>query len=423
MDRSPQTLENGSGLARASGRAPVERVTCSRGEQTMPVLEATRPPGGDRPGLDALDFDRLAPSVRQQIRNLCTLDNRHGPLAILFEYALVALCVTACVAGSYWLYPLAVVVIGSTHRFLAHFLHEAAHKTLTRNSRLNLVAGTVFSGYLIFQSFGAYRASHVGSHHRHLGDAESDPDYRFHLECGLYDPATPTRRLVLKEVLASVLGLRIPAYLSYVVRDRLLHDPSGSRVSMPVSPRTERLVFAAQWLLIIGTCAWFGVLAELALFWFVPLLTTNLAIGWLAELAEHYPLPESESSRILLTRNRHGRLVERFLLSRHNDRYHLVHHLNTGVPFWNLGRAHRVLLADGAYARWDDLWAGVLTRPRSRRGRETVVSYATKYRAWRQSGGDPTAGDLTFAQLVMFARDLDTTVAVPPRAIPDKEQS
>jgi fatty acid desaturase len=375
-------------------------------------VEVLESPEENPPGLDALDFDRLSPAVRHKIRDLCKLDNYHGPLAILFEYALVALCVTACVAGSYWLYPLAVVVIGSTHRFLAHFLHEAAHKTLIRNSRLNLVAGTVFSGYLIFQFFGAYRSSHVGSHHRHLGDAENDPDYQFHLECGLYDPATSTRRFILTEVLASIVGLRIRAYLSYVLRDRLFYDTSRNRVSIPISPRTERLVFGVQWALIIGVCAWFGVLGELALFWFVPLLTTNLAIGWLAELSEHYPLPESESTRILLTRNRHGRLVERFLLSRHNDRYHLVHHLNTGIPFWNLGRAHRVLLTDAAYARWDDLWAGVLTTPKSRRGRETVVSYATKYRAWRQAGGDPAGDDLTFAQLVMFAREQDAVSAL-----------
>ena len=57
------------------------------------------------------------------------------------------------------------------------------------------------------------------------------------------------------------------------------------------------------------------------------------------------------------------------------------------------------------------LLATSLTTPRSRVGRETVVSYATRYREWRREGGDPTAGELTFAQLVMYGRQRETEAA------------
>jgi fatty acid desaturase len=372
----------------------------------------------EHPSVGRLDFDRLAPDIRRGLKNLCHLDNYHGPLAILFEYAVIALCVASCVLGSYWAYPVALIVIGSTQRFLAHFLHESSHKSLATYPLLNLLCGTVLSGYLIGQLYGPYRSSHVGRHHRSLGDAEEDPDYKFHIACGLYDPQKSDRGFFVKEVVLSLLGLRTLDYLGYLVRERVWCTQADLTVSVPVRLRTEQCVFVAEWALLIGLFTWFGALPQLVLFWFVPLVTSNVAIGWLSELAEHYPLPESENRRVLLTRNRHGRLLERFLLSRHNDRFHLVHHLNAGIPFWNLGRAHRVLLGDPGYASWDGLWAGVLTRPRSRSGKETVISYAAKYRMWRREGGDPAAEGHTFAQLMMLAAEQDRTVTVVP-AVPD----
>ncbi|MEU9707786.1 MULTISPECIES: fatty acid desaturase family protein [unclassified Streptomyces] len=352
---------------------------------------------------EQLNFDRLAPDIRKELRHLRTLDNHHAPLAILFEYALIAACVVLCTQVSYAFYPLALLVIGSVQRFLAHFLHESSHKVFARNRTLNLVGGTLLSGYLVGHLYGPYRSSHVGNHHRNLGDAVNDPDYSFHIECGLYDAERSDRHFFLKEVVASALGLRTFTYLGYIARERVFCDSSQITVSVPVPLRTEQKAFVAQWAVILGVCAWFGVLPELLLFWFVPLFTTNVAIGWLAELSEHYPMPESENKQILLTRNRHGVFLERFFLSRHNDRYHLVHHMNAGIPFWNLGRAHQVLLGDPGYAAWDGLWAGAFTRPRDRRDKETVISYAATYRTWRQRGGDPAAAGPSFAQLMVAA--------------------
>ncbi|MFF8940351.1 fatty acid desaturase [Streptomyces paradoxus] len=353
--------------------------------------------------IEQLNFDRLDPGVRKELRKLCRLDNHHGLLAVLFEFALIAACVALCAGVSYWFYPVALVVLGSVQRFLAHFLHESSHKTLARSKTLNLIGGTVLSGYLVWHLYGPYRSSHVGNHHRNLGDSDTDPDYRFHIECGLYDTERSDGHFFLKEVVLSVLGVRTFAYLGYIARERVFCDSSQVTVSVPVSLRVERTVFLLQWAVIAGVCAWFGWLPELLLFWFVPLFTTNVAIGWLAELSEHYPMPEAERQQVLLTRNRHGRFLERFLLSRHNDRFHLVHHLNAGIPHWNLRRAHKILLRDPGYAAWDGLWAGAFTRPRSRSDRETVLSYAAKYRQWRKSGGDPAAAGPTFAQVMMLA--------------------
>ncbi|HEY1628161.1 MAG TPA: fatty acid desaturase family protein [Streptosporangiaceae bacterium] len=347
----------------------------------------------------SLDFTRLSPQIRKDLRKLCRLDNYHAVIAIAFDYAVIAAAVYLCVGLSFWLYPISLVLIGSTQRALVNILHESSHKVLTKSGTLNVILGTAFSGHLVFHVYNAYRSSHIGLHHRYLGDAERDPDYGFHREIGIYDPAGSNRAFFLRNLLLAVFGLRSVEYLRYVIQDRLLFRREQVTVSMPIDIRVERCVLVAVWAAILVPCALTGRLLDVVLLWIVPMLTTAVAIGWLSELAEHYPLPESEDRQILMTRNRHGWVIERFLLGRHKDNYHLVHHLNTGVPFWNMKRAHRVLLGDPAYACWDGLWAGILTRARGERDRETVLSYAAKYRDWRRSGGDPRALGGSFAEL------------------------
>jgi len=353
---------------------------------------------------NGLDFDRLSANVRRQLRELRRLDNHHTFLALLADFLVIGASIYLCVGVSPWFYPLALVLIGSTQRSLANFMHESSHKTLARNPALNFMYGTVLSGYLVFHLYGPYRNSHIGFHHRYLGDPKLDPDYRFQVACGLYDPRLSNKMFFAKNIVMAMLGLRALEYLKYVARDRVFFKSKDVVVSTPISLTAERIVFSVQWGAIVAACAWFGVLQLLFLFWFVPLFTTYAAAGWLSEFVEHYPLPESENKSILLTRNRHGSWIERFLLGRRNDNFHLVHHLHMGIPFWNVKAAHRVLLEDEAYAAWDRLCGGVFTRGRGRPDAETVISYAEQYRAWRQRGGDPRTADRTFAEMLIVDR-------------------
>ncbi|WP_274597437.1 hypothetical protein [Pseudomonas sp. SST3] len=34
-------------------------------------------------------------------------------------------------------------------------------------------------------------------------------------------------------------------------------------------------------------------------FWLVPLFTTAVAVGWIIELAEHYPMPAVETDKVV----------------------------------------------------------------------------------------------------------------------------
>lgn len=351
------------------------------------------------------DFSKIDPRVRKTLKPLGKLDNHHGLLALVSDYLVIAFSIYLSVGVSYWFYPVSIVLIGSTQRAFVNLLHESSHKVLAKNLRLNVMLGTIFSGYLVLHLYNPYRNTHIGYHHRFLGDPEKDPDYSFHVECGLYDYKESHATFFVKNILLAVCGFRTFEYLRYVFEDRVLYKAEKAKVSMPIEIGSERILFTVEWLMIISVAAVFGWLHILLLFWVVPMFTTAIAVGWLSELAEHYPLPESENKQLLMTRNRQGWAIENFLLGRHNDNYHLVHHLNTGIPFWNMKRAHKILLNDPAYARWDALWAGILTTPHRMNGRETLISYAAKYRKWRRNGGEPGAASRTFAEVLALAAE------------------
>jgi hypothetical protein len=86
-----------------------------------------------------------------------------------------------------------------------------------------------------------------------------------------------------------------------------------------------------------------------------------------AEVSEHMALGgESEFSG---TRNKLGWIQERFIHP-HGDGYHLVHHLYTRIPHYNLARAHRLLMNDPVY-RQGNHCHGLLVAPTG--GRTTLA--------------------------------------------------
>lgn len=321
----------------------------------------------------------IGQDVLRQLKQFSEPSNVAAIRTLAFEYALIAASIYVTVAVSYWFYPLALILIGSAQRTFANILHEAAHFHFAKNKTLNFLGGTVLTSYLIFHLFTPYRNSHVGYHHRHFGDPEDDPDYNFHILLGLYEAKESHARFILKNLVLALIGYRSLEYIKYIYQDRILFNEDKVVIRMPITITMDRLLFAATWIVVLFAVTWINVWLEFLLFWIVPCFTTYIAIGWCAELAEHYPLPESEDKRLLMTRNRKGWAIENFLFGRHNDRYHLVHHIFPTIPFCNLREAHEVLLQDEAYRKWDAMWGGIFTRKHP--DEETLISYVKKYKA------------------------------------------
>ena len=287
--------------------------------------------------------------IKRDIKKLCIYDNYHGLLAVALDVSMIMVAISLS-RYNYLFYPLALILIGSRQRALATILHEASHGVLCKNKILNKVLGGFCSGYLIFQTWGAYRRSHVVSHHHNLGDINLDPDYRYYVESGVYESMSHAL-FFSKFFLRPVLFLNIFSSLRYLIINRLL--------SMPARGELFGILVCHLLLGAMFTCAAGGY--AYILYWLIPYLTTFQTLTWFIELSEHYPMVRDAPNSICATRNRFGGSVEHFITSMHGENFHLVHHLFPGVPFWNLRKAHNILLRDREYAAINSRFGGIFT--------------------------------------------------------------
>ncbi|GIJ28778.1 dihydrorhizobitoxine desaturase [Micromonospora qiuiae] len=310
---------------------------------------------------------RFSPDIEREIKELNKSDNWHALLAWSTDIILIVGYAAACHLISWWLYPVAVLVIGARQRGLSTILHDCAHGVGASDKRLQMVLGTVLTAYPIFQTHYAYKISHVFTHHPKLGNPDGDPDLQFFVEEKVYTPASRAR-YIGRVLVWPALGRQTVAYLRYLVRNRYLvlkGEGPKERVASPVQRRKERLDVAAFWMFwaaVTGFCWHIGALDELLLFWVIPFLTSFQILGWYIELSEHTPLVRDHTVDLYMTRNRKSRGLEKWLTGIHNDNYHLEHHLDPRTPFWNLHKAREIRLRDPNYAALDAMTGGLFTK-------------------------------------------------------------
>jgi fatty acid desaturase len=304
------------------------------------------PEGAQAPHIQMIRY-QFDEKVKNSIHLLYRYNNSAGILAVCVNFSLIA-AVIALSEYSMWFLPVSILVIGSRQRALATLLHEASHGILSRSKRLNRFLGTWLSGYLVFQTWSAYKASHVHAHHSKLGNPAHDPDFQFYVKSGVYDIKT-SEAFFWRHVARPILFLNFLSSVFYLARHRLLNKDSRSEI--------PSLMLAVTALGTVGTlCA--GSKFFL-LYWLLPYLTVFQAITWFIELSEHFPMVKYAKKDIEATRNRFSHAIEHFLTGMHGESFHLVHHLFPGVPFYRLKAAHRILLSDPVYAQLNANTGGI----------------------------------------------------------------
>lgn len=302
---------------------------------------------------------RFAPEILAAVRAASRLDDWHGPAELFRHWFWIAFwCVAAVVTfhhaplwASVPVYLLAAFFIGGRQRALAGVLHMATHRAFMAHHRAGSILGAVFGGYPVLQSFTAYRASHLGEHHGRLGDPERDPDYRQYKDNGLC--GDNLGRPALNRYLRKVVGPRSTgSYILYLLRHRVW---SKDEVPLERTLRIAALVAVLGWAVAGHWWLW------LVLLWFVPLVTTQVWIGAVAELMEHFPLIENAPRiDLYMSWNREYGFLTRFLFSEADgEGFHLAHHLYPRTPMWRLREVDAILANDPAYAALPRL-SGVL---------------------------------------------------------------
>ena len=230
----------------------------------------------------------------------------------------------------------ALVIIGSRQFALAVLAHDAAHNLLFENNKVNDLAGQWFCAYPIFQDNRVYRPYHL-KHHRHT-ETDDDPDLV------LSSPFPITKRSFIRKVFRDLTGItgvkRYWGSLSSIFRTK------GDNVFNKISKTSNKLHgFLISnliiFVLISTTMHW----SLFLLLWWLPSFTYYSLIIRIRNISEHAVTPGNDDFDN--TRTTKSTVLTRFLMVPHNVNYHLEHHLFTRCPWYNLPKAHSMMIENG----------------------------------------------------------------------------
>ncbi|MCX6511271.1 MAG: fatty acid desaturase [Actinobacteria bacterium] len=235
------------------------------------------------------------------------------------------------------------LLIGRTFARLSILGHEAAHRLLFPNKKLNDFVGAWFCDYPAFVPYDAYRRQHMAHHRDELGANEPD--------LNLYRGYPITRSSMRRKLQRDAFGS------SGWKNFRGLFLALTRRSSRPFALR----IVAVQLVLFVLMGLISGRWWLWAAMWLAPWLTVWRVLNRLRGIAEHGGMEHSTDRRHTTHVIRQTWLARMWIVP-FNTGWHLAHHADMGVPFQQLPELHNELVASGwvtpaiEYRSYVSLW-------------------------------------------------------------------
>jgi fatty acid desaturase len=311
---------------------------------TVVPSEALRP--------SVLPTERLLPNgvMRPDLRaHLRRIPDGRNAVTVLMVWAWTVVIVGV---AAWWSSPIgwlmAFVLMGPMHARFAILMHEAAHKLLFTDKRINDWVGTWLVAYPAYVPVQAYRRGHFAHHKEEFGPDEPD----LALYQGYPITVASLRRKLLRDA-AGISGYKNLVPLVKAVKGR-------NQVALSI--------VAVQALMWLGSWALTGRWWAYWLCWFGPWMTQWRVINRLRSIAEHGGMQRS-SDRRATTHVVRQSLLARFWMVPFHTGWHLAHHVDMGVPWRNLPQFHQELVAAGyvvpgiEHRSYRALWRELASRP------------------------------------------------------------
>jgi fatty acid desaturase len=284
------------------------------------------PPPGLLP--DVLPTDRLntrampVRPLRDDLRRIPVVRN-----AITVVMALVqtfGVVIAAVVIDRWWAWVAAFVLMGRGHCLLNILGHEAAHRLLFPNRRVNDFVGRWLLAYPSYQAFLGYRRAHFAHHRDEMGPDEPD----LALYRGYPIPADSWHRKLRRDLFGQSARKNFAA-LGRGIRKR----------------NREALQILAVQVGLLGAAVAVGEPLAYVV-WIGSWSTLWKVSNRLRSIAEHGGM-ERSSDRRRTTHVIRQTPLARYCMVPYNTGWHLAHHVDMGVPFRNLPALHGELVRSG----------------------------------------------------------------------------
>ncbi len=293
-------------------------------------------------------------AFRDELRTVPVVRN---VAAVLGSAALPVLIVWAAVTLDHpaaWVLAVPAMALAQNRLFILH--HEAAHRVLFPDRRINDLVGITLIGWLTFGTGShGYRLGHVQHHRDEFGPRE--PDFL------LYSLYPITRASMRRKLLRDIGG--VSAFRIVRPRFQRLGEPRHRRMT---------LMFLGGQALIAAVFALAGHPWLYLFLWVVPWVFVYQVLNRLRAIAEHGGMTRSSDRRRASRHVRQTPLVKALLVP-FNVGYHVAHHVDQTVPMWNLPRLHTALVEDG-YLTDDLVWPSYRAVWRAQRSRPAAAATA-----------------------------------------------
>ena len=273
-------------------------------------------------------------AFRDQLRKISNFKNSFSVILALLLPPLIVWVSMIYSHPLIWIFLILCMGIAQNRLFIIH--HEAAHRLLFSNQKINDLIGIRLIGWLAFGSGShGYRIGHIRHHRDEFGPQE--PDF--------------------------VLYSFYPISKSSMSR-KLLRDLSGISAFRILRPRFQRLndlrhlrltvSFLSGQLMIVALFWIFSNLAMYFLLWILPWVCVYQFLNRIRAITEHGGMTQSSDRRRTTHYIRQNRLANFFFVPL-NVGYHLAHHVDMLVPYRNLPLLDQALMEDG-YISSDLIW-------------------------------------------------------------------
>lgn len=273
---------------------------------------------------------------REEILELLRFDDRRSWAALVLNWGTI-FGAMAMVAA--WPNPITIIlalfVIGGRQLGMSILMHEAAHRTLFKNRKVNDWVGNWLAAYPVWADTVPYRPYHLRHHAKNW--TKDDPDL------GLATPFPITRASLRRKIWRDLSGQTGYKRLMATLR-RDLGMSAGKSVQTKSASMALRGVLITN-LALLGLLTAVGHPA-LYLLWFGAWMTTYSLVMRIRAIAEHAMTPDP-ASPFQNSRTTLASWWERLFLAPNYVNYHLEHHLLMTVPHYNLPVFHRMLRERG----------------------------------------------------------------------------
>jgi len=281
---------------------------------------------------------KAVPELRTELRKI---PNHRSAFAVIVVCVEPVLIVAAALALSHPLaWIAAFLLMGRLYARSASLGHEAVHRTLFSNRQVNDFVGRWVLSYPTWVPFELYRRSHLDHHRDEMGPKEPD--------MALYRAYPVTRSSLRRKLIRDATGQTgIKLFRGLLRAARKGRGPALKIIGCQI--------------VIIAIFTAIGRPELYVLLWWLPHLTVWRVINRLRSIAEHGGLMQSADRRQTTHDVRQSWLASAVLVP-FNIGYHLAHHVDMGVPNWNLPALQAELVASGwvtadyTYPNYRTLW-------------------------------------------------------------------